>query len=82
MSFKVTRDDKKLTFEWELESERYENFEKAMKKWNFKDEKSFFRFAISLLAFNEYDFFLIKKDGFLQDVVPACELKKKDIDKG
>ena len=76
MSVKSTRTDEKVTFELELTNERYKDFEKAMKKWNFNDEESLFQFAISLLAFNEYEYFPLKFNGNAIKVLPARYLEK------
>lgn len=59
-----------------LDNGDYTEFIKALEKWNFKDHQSLLRFAISLLALNENNYFPLKVDGIARDVVPASHLIK------
>lgn len=72
MSVKSIQDNDQLTLI--LDSGDYREFMKAFEKWNFKDHQSLLRFAITLLALNENNYFPLKVDGILRDIVPANHL--------
>ncbi len=59
-----------------LDNGDFIEFMKALEKWNFKDHQCLLRFAISLLALNENNYFPLLIDGIYRDIVPGTHLNK------
>lgn len=74
MAVKSSEDKDKLILE--LDNGDRTKFKQIMDKWNFKDEQSLLRFAMSLLILNENDYFGVKIDGRDKDVIPAEDYLK------
>ncbi len=72
MSVKCTSSSDKIILE--LDNGDCREFLNAISKWNFKDEESLIRFALSLLMLTENKYFQIKVDRVEKPIKPAPHL--------
>lgn len=50
----------------------------VIKKWNFKDYQSFFRFTVSIMLVSENNFLSIAVDGDVKAIKPSSDFIKNE----
>jgi len=71
MAVNIIKNEKDTFLDLRFDNGDQQRLEEVIKKWNFKDHQSFFRFIVSIMLVTEDEFLAIGKNGEATPIKPA-----------